>query len=151
MQTGAESCSTDPCKWCFRWIGRVNSLNTQWRSNLLESKSAGEEPADCEPSANGATLSRAHRKPNIPLGCNPRGRGQPLRRAPRRALRTHTAGESQGQGSKGKSCTRSRKHNPQGKTEQAGASQYRQGWLNRGTTAAVFKLRPKVLFQREGD
>jgi len=58
---------------------------------------------------------------------------------------------SWGQGSKGKRCTRSRKHNPQGKAELDGASQYRQRWLNRETRMVVFKLMQKVLFQGERD
>lgn len=46
-----------------------NGISTEWRYNLLDSKSAGEEPDDHKPSRSSAVLSHTRRKSNILLGC----------------------------------------------------------------------------------
>lgn len=68
---------------------------------MLDSKPAGEEPADCKPSANSAALSHAHRKIKHPTGLCKRDVTQkavekPLQNTPCAALSTHVVGETAG-------------------------------------------------------
>lgn len=131
---------------------QLDRKSQQWSHNLLDSKSAGEEPEDQEPSTNSATLSHTQENKH-PAGMCKRdithkAGGKPLQRAPHAALSTHAVGEAAGvRAAKGKAA-RGPENILQGKSERAGTSQHRLRWLDREETGAVvFRCVQKLLFQ----